>query len=75
VCAITTSLSTFGASYTEPYVLFQICREWEVDFWKSEDLAMFDEMIEDESIETEVPATPNHEYCRRLRPRNGADVP
>jgi Kinetochore Sim4 complex subunit FTA2 len=62
-------LVDFGASCTEPYVLFQICPKWQVDFWKTEDLAMFDEMIEDESIETEVRATPNHEYCKKLRPR------
>lgn len=66
-------LVDFGASCTEPYVLFQICPEWQVEFWKSDDLAMFDEMIEDQSIETEVRATPNHEYCKRLRLRKGAD--
>jgi Kinetochore Sim4 complex subunit FTA2 len=60
-------LVDFGASCTDPYVLFRICPKWQVDFWKTEDLAMFDEMIQDECIETEVRATPNHNY--RLRPR------
>lgn len=66
-------LVDFGAACTEPYVLFQICPAWVVHFWKSEDMAMFDEMIEDESVETKVRATRNDEYCKKLRTRKATD--
>jgi hypothetical protein len=63
-------LVDFGSAVTEPHCILsafdEIAKE-EARDTRSEDLVMFDDMVAEEEIETDVRAMPNLEYCQRLR--------
>jgi hypothetical protein len=60
-------LVDFGSSWTEPHCILECFNRENARDARGEDLVMFDDMIEDEEIKTEVRATPNTDYCRKLR--------
>ncbi|RSL50251.1 hypothetical protein CEP54_012019 [Fusarium duplospermum] len=60
-------LVDFGSSWTEPHALMDALGAQDVSDHKVADLALFDEMIEEEEIETKVRGLPNPEYCSKLR--------
>ncbi|KAM0440767.1 hypothetical protein ACHAPT_000068 [Fusarium lateritium] len=60
-------LVDFGSSWTEPHALLDALGAQDIRDNKAADLALFDEMIEDEGIETQVRGLPNPEYCSKLR--------
>lgn len=63
-------LVDFGSAVTEPHCILsafdKIAKE-EASDTRSEDLVMFEDMIVEEEIETDVRALPNPEYCQKLR--------
>ncbi|KAJ4328225.1 hypothetical protein N0V84_001265 [Fusarium piperis] len=60
-------LVDFGSSWTEPHALMDALSARDVRGQKASDLALFDDMIEEEGIATKVRALPNSEYCSKLR--------
>ncbi|KAF7555028.1 hypothetical protein G7Z17_g2465 [Cylindrodendrum hubeiense] len=60
-------LVDFGSSWTEPHLLLDAQHDHAARNSKLSDLEKFDEMIEDEEIQTDVRARPNPKYCRKLR--------
>lgn len=60
-------LLDFSIAITEPHYLFETRPKWQVDRYKREDLLLFDRMIEDANINTQVRAMPNDMYRERLR--------
>ena len=60
-------LVDFSTAMTEPHYRFEILSEASLADLKSEDLLLFDSMIQEAKIDTWVRATPNHDYMKRLR--------
>lgn len=61
----------FGSSWTEPCPLLDALDEGTASTSRRADLDLFDQMLSDEDIPnpTNVRATPNLVYCKKLRPR------
>ena len=63
-------LVDFGSAVTEPHCILSALDkifEEEAEDTRLEDLVMFEDMIAEEGLETEVRAMPNLCYCRKLR--------
>lgn len=60
-------LVDFGSSWTEPHALLDAQHDRAARESKLADLVKFDEMVEDEEIETDVRGMPNSRYCKKLR--------
>lgn len=66
-------LVDFGSALTEPHCIlsaFDRTNKEEARDTRLEDLVMFDDMVKEEGIETEVRAMPNLDYCQKLRSRD-----
>jgi hypothetical protein len=60
-------LVDFGSSWTEPHSILSSLDEVEARSTRVEDLVMFDDMVEEEEITTDIRAMPNLDYCKKLR--------
>lgn len=60
-------LVDFGQSWTKPHAILSSMDEEEAAHERLTDLVMFDGMIDEEKIKTEVRAMPNPQYLRNLR--------
>ena len=63
-------LVDFGSALTEPHCILSALDkkvEEEARDVRLEDLVMFDDMVAEEGIKTEVRAMPNLHYCQKLR--------
>lgn len=66
-------LVDFGSAVTEPHCIlsaFDKNNKKEAIDARLEDLIMFDDMVTEEGIKTEIRAMPNRSYCRKLRSWN-----
>lgn len=62
-------LVNFGLSHTEPHCVLDSLDEVMTRHYRVEDLVMFDNMVAEEGLVTNVRAMPNTAYCLKLRSR------
>ena len=62
-------LVDLSAARTEPYYLFNIRSAKQVERMKNRDLYMWEAMVEENQLQTQLRAVRNEKYCACLRPR------
>ncbi|KAI0096623.1 kinetochore Sim4 complex subunit FTA2-domain-containing protein [Nemania sp. FL0031] len=63
-------LVDFSVAWTDPHWCMKAMGPYRLGLEKYSDLRMFDAMIEEAGIKTLIRATPNRDYCQKLRSRD-----